>query len=171
MGGQGRAATSTRERIAQLAATGDKSVVVDYEDIIQFNTDLGESLLSQPDESLKEFKMAAFEVLSTENASYAGQVKNILTVRIRGITDKIPLRKVNTSHLDKMIAVAGMVVRTLRAQAAADGRGLRLPQRARHEGDPGGRRSSRGRSSAKGARRRGTSSSTRRGARSSTARS
>ncbi len=101
-----------RERIAQLAATGDKSVVVDYEDIIQFNTDLGERLLSQPDESLREFKMAAFEVLSTENSSYAGQAKNALTVRIRGITDKVPLRKVNTSHLDKMIAVAGMVVRS-----------------------------------------------------------
>jgi len=101
-----------RDRIAQLAATGDKSVVVDYEDIIQFNTDLGERLLSLPDESLKEFKMAAFEVLSTENASYAGQVQNSLTVRIRGITDKISLRKVNTSHLDKMIAVAGMVVRS-----------------------------------------------------------
>jgi replicative DNA helicase Mcm len=101
-----------RERIAQLAATGDRSVVVDYEDIIQFNTDLGERLLSQPDESLREFKMAAFEVLSTESASYASQVQKYLTVRIRGITDKIALRKVNTSHLDKMIAVAGMVVRS-----------------------------------------------------------
>jgi replicative DNA helicase Mcm len=101
-----------RERLAQMAATGDKSVVVDYEDIIQFNTDLGERLLSQPDESLKEFKMAAFEVLSTENASYAGQVRDSLTVRIRGITDKVSLRKVNTSHLDKMIAVSGMVVRS-----------------------------------------------------------
>ena len=46
-----------RERLAQLAATGEKSVVVDYEDIIQFNTDLGERLLSQPDESLREFKI------------------------------------------------------------------------------------------------------------------
>jgi replicative DNA helicase Mcm len=101
-----------RDRIAQLAATGEKSVVVDYDDIIQFNTDLGERLLSQPDESLREFKMAAFEVLSTENASYAAQAQKMLTVRIRGITDKIPLRKVNTSHLDKMIAVSGMVVRS-----------------------------------------------------------
>ena len=101
-----------RDRIAQLAATGDRSVVVDYDDLIQFNTDLGERLLSQPDEALKEFKMAAFEVLSTENASYAGMVQKALTVRIRGITDKIALRKVNTSHLDKMIAVAGMVVRS-----------------------------------------------------------
>jgi replicative DNA helicase Mcm len=101
-----------RERLAQLAATGDKSVVVDYEDLIQFNTDLGERLLSQPDDSMKEFRMAAYEVLSTESASYAGQIKNTLSVRIRGITDIVPLRKVDTSHLDKMIAVAGMIVRS-----------------------------------------------------------
>src|SRR3984957_19082747 len=83
-----------RERIAQLAANGGKSVIVDYDDIIQFNTDLGERLLSQPDDSLKEFRMAAFEALSTENATYAGQVRDSLTVRIRGITDKVSLRKV-----------------------------------------------------------------------------
>jgi replicative DNA helicase Mcm len=101
-----------RNRLAQMAATGEKSVVVDYEDIIQFNTDLGQNLLSQPDESLREFKTAAFEVLSTENAAYASQIRNSLNVRIRGITDKVSLRKVDTSHLDKMIAVSGMVVRS-----------------------------------------------------------
>ncbi len=101
-----------RNRMAQLAATGEKSVVVDYEDIIQFNTDLGQNLLSQPDESLKEFRIAAFEVLSTENPSYASQIRTSLNVRVRGITDRISLRKVDTSHLDKMIAVAGMVVRS-----------------------------------------------------------
>jgi replicative DNA helicase Mcm len=101
-----------RNRMAQLAATGEKSVVVDYEDIIQFNTDLGQNLLSQPDESLKEFRIAAFEVLSTENPSYASQIRTSLMVRVRGITDRISLRKVDTSHLDKMIAVAGMVVRS-----------------------------------------------------------
>jgi replicative DNA helicase Mcm len=101
-----------RNRLAQMAASGDKSVVVDYEDLIQFNTDLGQNLLSQPDESLKEFRIAAFEVLSTENASYASQIRNSLNVRIRGITDKVSLRKVDTSYLDKMIAVSGMVVRS-----------------------------------------------------------
>jgi len=101
-----------RNRLAQMAGSGDKSVVIDYEDLIQFNTDLGQNLLSQPDESLKEFRIAAFEVLSTENASYASQIRNSLNVRIRGITDKVSLRKVDTSYLDKMIAVSGMVVRS-----------------------------------------------------------
>lgn len=99
-------------QLAQLAASGKKSVVVDYEDLIHFNTDLAESLLKEPDRALKECKTAAFEVLSTENPGYAGEIKKSLTVRLRGVTDRVNLRKVDTSHLDKMIAFAGMLVRT-----------------------------------------------------------
>jgi len=98
--------------LAQLAASGRKSVIVDYEDLIHFNTDLAESMLKDPDKALKECKSAAFEVLSTENPGYAGEIKKSLTVRLRGVTDRVPLRKVDTSHLDKMIAFAGMLVRT-----------------------------------------------------------
>jgi len=98
--------------LAQLAASGRKSVIVDYEDLIHYNTDLAESLMKDPDKALKECKSAAFEVLSTENPGYAGEIRKSLTVRLRGVTDRVPLRKVDTSHLDKMIAFAGMLVRT-----------------------------------------------------------
>ncbi len=98
--------------LAQLPASGRKSIIIDYEDMIHHNTDLAESLLKDPDKALREFKAATYEVLSTENPVYAGEIKQDLTVRIRGVTDRVPLRKVDTSHLDKMIAFAGMVVRT-----------------------------------------------------------
>jgi replicative DNA helicase Mcm len=98
--------------LAQLAASGRKSVIVDYDDLIHYNTDLAESLLKDPDKALRDCKSAAFEVLSTENPSYAGEIRKSLTVRLRGVTDRVPLRKVDTSHLDKMIAFAGMLVRT-----------------------------------------------------------
>ena len=98
--------------LAQLAASGRKSVIVDYEDLIHYNTDLAESLLKEPDKALRDCKSAAFEVLSTENPGYASEIKKSLTVRLRGVTDRVPLRKVDTSHLDKMIAFAGMLVRT-----------------------------------------------------------
>jgi replicative DNA helicase Mcm len=98
--------------LAQLAASGRKAVIVDYDDLIHYNTDLAESLLKDPDKALKDCKSAAFEVLSTENPGYAGEIRKSLTVRLRGVTDRVPLRKVDTSHLDKMIAFAGMLVRT-----------------------------------------------------------
>jgi replicative DNA helicase Mcm len=98
--------------LAQMAASGNKSVIIDYEDMIHFDTDLAESLLNDPDKALREFRSATFEVLSTESPAYAGEIKKSLMVRTRGVTDRVPLRKVDTSHLDKMIAFAGMVIRT-----------------------------------------------------------
>ena len=50
--------------------------------------------------------------MRSENALYADRVKRELTIRLRGLTDLVPLRKVDTSYIDKMIAISGMVVRT-----------------------------------------------------------
>jgi replicative DNA helicase Mcm len=50
--------------------------------------------------------------MRSENAIYADRVKRDLMIRIRGIPDQVPLRKVDASYLDKMLAVTGMVVRT-----------------------------------------------------------
>ncbi len=101
-----------RERISQLIAAGGRSVVVDYDDLIHFNEDLCDQLLQDPDRALQEFRKAAYETMSAENAPYADKVKRYVQVRIRGITDRVALRKVDTSYLDKMIAFSGMVVRT-----------------------------------------------------------
>ncbi len=101
-----------RTRISQLVASGGKSVLVDYDDLIQFNVDLAHQLLQEPDGSFEEFRNAAYETMSSENAPYADRVRKVLAVRIRGIQDRVLLRKVDTSYLDKLIAVSGMVVRT-----------------------------------------------------------
>lgn len=101
-----------RERISQLVASGGKSVLVDYDDLIQFNVDLAHQLLQEPDGSFEEFRKAAYETMSSENAPYADRVRKVLAVRLRGIQDRVPLRKVDTSYLDKLLAVSGMVVRT-----------------------------------------------------------
>lgn len=101
-----------RARISQLVASGGKSVLVDYDDLIQFNVDLAHQLLQEPDGSFEEFRTAAYETMSSENAPYADRVRKVLAVRIRGIQDRVPLRKVDTSYLDKLVAVSGMVVRT-----------------------------------------------------------
>ncbi len=101
-----------RDRISQLVASGGKSILVDYEDLIHFNADLCNQILQDPDRSLQEFRKAAYETMSSENAPYADMVRKFIQVRITGITDRVALRKVDTSYLDKMIAISGMVVRT-----------------------------------------------------------
>ncbi|HMD79486.1 MAG TPA: minichromosome maintenance protein MCM, partial [Nitrososphaerales archaeon] len=101
-----------RSKISEMIATEGKSLVVDFGDLLRFSDELANKVLLEPDSSLGSFKVAAFETMRSENPVYADRVKRALTVRIRGISDQVPLRKVDTSYLDKMLAVSGMVVRT-----------------------------------------------------------
>ena len=101
-----------RDKISQLISNEGKSLVVDFGDLLKYNNDLANRVLLEPDSSLASFKIAAFETMRSENALYADRVKRELVVRLRGISDLVPLRQVDTSYIDKMIAVSGMVVRT-----------------------------------------------------------
>jgi replicative DNA helicase Mcm len=101
-----------RTKISQLISNEGKSLSVDFGDLLKYNSDLANRLLLEPDSSLASFRIAAFETMRSENALYADRVKRELTVRIRAIPDLVPLRRVDTSYLDRMLAVSGMVVRT-----------------------------------------------------------
>ncbi|HLQ21412.1 MAG TPA: hypothetical protein VK127_03790, partial [Nitrososphaerales archaeon] len=101
-----------RSSISQLAGSGGKSLVVEYEDLLRYDDELAKRLLEEPDKTLESFRTAAFETLRSESPSYADHIARLLAVRIKGIPDRVPLRKVDTSHIDKMIAVSGMVVRS-----------------------------------------------------------
>jgi len=101
-----------RSEISQLISSEGKSIVVDFGDLLRYNNDLANRVLLEPDSSLASFKIAAFETMRSENALYADRVKRELTVRLRGLPDLVPLRRVDTSYIDHLIAVSGMVVRT-----------------------------------------------------------
>ena len=101
-----------RTMISQLISRGGKSLTVDFGDLLKYNNDLANKVLLEPDSSLAEFRAAAYETMTSENALYADRIKRDLMVRIMGIPDQVPLRRVDTSHLDRMIAVSGMIVRT-----------------------------------------------------------
>ena len=101
-----------RTKISRLVSTEGKSLSVDFGDLLKYNGDLANRVLLDPDSSLAAFRTAAFETMRSENALYADRVKRELVVRIRGISDQVALRKVDTSHLDKMLSVSGMVVRS-----------------------------------------------------------
>jgi len=101
-----------RAKISQLISNEGKSLVVDFTDLLRYNNDLANRVLLEPDSSLASFKIAAFETMRSENALYADRVKRELAVRLRALPDLVPLRKVDTSYIDHMIAVSGMVVRT-----------------------------------------------------------
>ena len=101
-----------RTRISQLISREGKSLAVDFGDLLRYSSDLANKVLLEPDSALAAFRAAAYETMTSENALYADRIQRDLTVRIAGIPDQVPLRRVDTSHLDKMIAVSGMIVRS-----------------------------------------------------------
>jgi replicative DNA helicase Mcm len=101
-----------RIQISQLPAKNGKSVVVDFPDLLVYNTDLATELVRNPALYLKSFDSAALETLNTENPIYADKISRELKVRIRQLTDRTSLRDVTKSQLNMLIMVAGMVTRT-----------------------------------------------------------
>src|SRR5579875_760230 len=99
-------------RIDRMIADGQVSVVVDYEDLLSFDTELATALIENPDRILSYFKEAAIQVVRTENLAYAESIEKQLQVRIAGLIDKLPLRGVSAKYLDRLVAINGMVVRT-----------------------------------------------------------
>ncbi len=101
-----------RIQISQLPAKATRSVIVDYGDLEEFDTDLATSLVKDPDLYLKSFDDAAIESLKIENPVYAEKVSKELHVRLRELPDRISLRAVTKDQLNTLILVAGMVTRT-----------------------------------------------------------
>ena len=101
-----------RTRISQIIASGSISLIVDFNDLLMHDIDKANMLITDPDTGLESFKKATYETLRTENPSYAEKIRKDLTVRIRNIEDKVPIRKVGTAHLDKLIEITGVVVRS-----------------------------------------------------------
>ncbi|MEM3637625.1 MAG: ATP-binding protein [Conexivisphaerales archaeon] len=99
-------------RIDRMIADGQVSVVVDYEDLLSFDTELATALIENPDRILSFFREAALQVVRTENLAYAETIEKQLQVRIAGLIDKLPLRGVSAKYLDRLVAINGMVVRT-----------------------------------------------------------
>jgi len=99
-----------RKRISQMAALGLKSLVVDFDDLITFDRELGKLLVEEPDRCLEYAGKSAFAQLSMEDPEYAEQLEKVF-VRFRRLPDKQPLRKIGSDHIGSLVSVDGIVVR------------------------------------------------------------
>lgn len=99
-----------RQRIAQLAVTGSRSLVIDFEDLLTFDSALAKSIIEKPDEYLEYTKKAAWAQLKIEDPEYADEVKD-LNVRFRMLPEKVSLRTIGSEHIGKLIMVEGILVR------------------------------------------------------------
>ncbi|MEM2937356.1 MAG: minichromosome maintenance protein MCM, partial [Candidatus Bathyarchaeia archaeon] len=99
-----------RQRISQLAITGKTSLIVEFEDVLTFDHRLADALLEKPETYLRHADNAAQNQLGIEAPEYAEKQK--VTVRIVGLLEAAPLRKLGAAHIGKLVMVEGIVVRS-----------------------------------------------------------
>ena len=100
-----------RDKISQIPAHNGKSLTIDFNDVAQFDAELANQLLIEPEEILKALDQGIYETLKIENPTYAEKVRKDLRGRVRDLPDKLTLRNITTDQLDHLISVEGMVVR------------------------------------------------------------
>jgi len=81
--------------ISRLIAFGARSLVIDYEDLLLFNNDLANKLKNKPEDTLLNFDKAALNFISEENYEHAESIKKDFKVRIRSLSDNVPLRNLS----------------------------------------------------------------------------
>jgi replicative DNA helicase Mcm len=99
-----------RKRLAQMAISNSKSLIVDFDDLIMFDHKLARKITSDPDEVMEYLNKSALTQLKIEDPEYADYVKKI-TVRFRRLQEKVSLRKIESEHIGKLVMVEGIIVR------------------------------------------------------------
>jgi DNA replicative helicase MCM subunit Mcm2 (Cdc46/Mcm family) len=100
-----------RKRLAQVAVTNGKSLVIDFDDLISFDPALARSLVEKPDDYITYASSAATAQMRVEDPEYAEHVGKIFA-RFRRLPEKTALRKIGAEHIKKIALVDGIVVRT-----------------------------------------------------------
>jgi replicative DNA helicase Mcm len=98
-----------RDDISTLAKrypNEQRSLYVDYDDLYQFDADLAEDLLAQPDQ-IREYAEEALRQYDLPADIRLGQAH----VRVRNIPDDVDIRniRVHDDHIGRMVAVTGIV--------------------------------------------------------------
>ncbi len=100
-----------RQRISQMAVSGNTSLIVDFEDLLAFDNRLAEGLLEKPDEYLKHANNGAYAQLQIEEPEYAEKLETV-NVRIVRLLEAAQLRKLGSDHIGRLVLVEGIIVRS-----------------------------------------------------------
>lgn len=99
-----------RKRLGQLSGSGQRHIVVDFEDLISFDSELAKLLIDKPDEYLPYIERSAWAQLKIEDPEYAELTKRV-RVRFRKLPERYSLRRIGAEHLGKLLLLDGIIVR------------------------------------------------------------
>jgi replicative DNA helicase Mcm len=99
-----------RKRLAQVAVTNGRSLIIDFGDLISFDPVLARNVVLKPDEFIGYATSAATAQMRFEDVEHAEQVGTVFA-RFRRFPEKALLRRIGADNLGKLVSVDGIVVR------------------------------------------------------------
>ena len=101
--------------LSEMAVKGEKSLVIEFNDIYSFDPELARLVLNNPEENLTHFNIAAFSKLRIRDSEYADQIKRVY-VRFSGLPTETPLRRIGSAQIGMLVMVSGIIVRASSVQ-------------------------------------------------------
>ncbi len=92
-----------KQKIHETIGQGQKSLIVDFRDLLKFDHELAEYLVAQPDDTLKEMAMATEQFDLQQTYPIKIRLSNLPQ------SQKIKIRDIRSEHLGRLIAMEGIV--------------------------------------------------------------
>jgi len=96
--------------ISEMDVKGTKSIIIDFVDLYNYDIELANSVLIEPEKVLKIFSQIVHDKLHLKNPDYARTHKNT-HVRLRRLPSSIHLRRIGSEHISRLVMVHGIIVR------------------------------------------------------------
>jgi replicative DNA helicase Mcm len=104
------------DRVWHMINMNQRSLIVDFDDLILFNPALAEYLMDHPIEALETFSQALRAFVERLNPEFAKSVPRFY-VRVRNPPRIMKIRELNSEYIGKLVAVEGIVTRVTRIDA------------------------------------------------------
>ncbi|MEM3349595.1 MAG: minichromosome maintenance protein MCM [Saccharolobus sp.] len=100
-----------QERLNEMIAYRRKSIIIDFSDILSFNQELADTILNNTREILPLLESALYDYLLQLDPMFQRDVDRV-HVRIINIPRVIELRKIRSSHINKLVCIDGILVKS-----------------------------------------------------------
>lgn len=104
------------ERIGQMVGMGQRSLIVDFTDLIGYSRELANTLIDRPDEALESFSDAIRSIVERDYPEYARKAVKFYP-RLRNPPETLRIRDISSDYIGKLIAIEGIVTRVTRIDA------------------------------------------------------
>jgi replicative DNA helicase Mcm len=105
-----------RERLSQMALMGQRSLVIDFNDITLYDRSLAHIIENEPDTAIEAASKAIKELLMRENPEYAESIEKFYP-RFRNPSRVLKIRELTSEYIGRFVAIEGILTRLTRVEA------------------------------------------------------